>query len=94
MTLVGFCSVLLGGCPIRQTILASQGDTDAGITVLGLIAGAAFAHNFGLAASANGVPANGKIAAVIGLISILILAAGVIANQKSIKLNKGAKSNV
>lgn len=94
MTLVGLCSVLLGGCPIRQTILASQGDTDAGITVLGLIAGAAFAHNFGLAASANGVPANGKIAAVIGLISILILAAGVIANQKSIKLNKGAKSNV
>lgn len=94
MTLVGLCSVLLGGCPIRQTILASQGDTDAGITVLGLIAGAAFAHNFGLAASAKGVPANGKIAAVIGLVSILILAAGVIANQKSIKLNKGAKSNV
>lgn len=94
MTLVGLCSVLLGGCPIRQTILASQGDTDAGITVLGLIAGAAFAHNFGLAASANGVPANGKIAAVIGLVSMLILATGVISNQKSIKLNKGAKSNV
>ena len=35
--------------------------------VLGLIVGAAFAHNFGLASSAEGPTANGKIAVVIGL---------------------------
>lgn len=33
----------------------------------GLIVGAAFAHNFGLASSAEGPTANGKIAVVIGL---------------------------
>ena len=37
------------------------------MTVLGLIVGAAFAHNFGLASSAEGPTANGKIAVVIGL---------------------------
>ena len=34
---------------------------------LGLIVGAAFAHNFGLASSAEGPTANGKIAVVIDL---------------------------
>ena len=47
MTLVGICSCLLGGCPIRQTILSGEGDKDAAVVVLGLIVGAAFAHNFG-----------------------------------------------
>src|SRR5699024_6585877 len=65
MTLVGLCSAFLGGCPIRQSILASQGDSDAAVTVFGLIVGAAFAHNFGLAASGDGVPTNGKIAVII-----------------------------
>ena len=51
MVLTGICSVLLGGCPVRQTILASEGDTRYGITVLGITVGAAFAHNFGLASS-------------------------------------------
>ena len=74
LMLVGFTGTLLGGCPIRQTILAGEGDQDAGITVLGLIVGAAFAHNFGLAASGTGVPANGQIALAIGIIVTLIIA--------------------
>lgn len=74
MTMVGLCAVLLGGCPIRQTILASQGDGDAGITVIGLIAGAAFAHNFGLASSAQGTTLNGRIAVIIGIIAVLAIA--------------------
>ena len=74
MVLVGLTSVLLGGCPIRQTVLASQGDTDAGITVFGLIVGAAFAHNFGLASSGKGPTPNGKIAVIIGIIFVLFLA--------------------
>lgn len=96
MTLVGLTSVLLGGCPIRQTILASQGDTDAGITVLGLIVGAAFAHNFGMAASGEGVPLNGKIGAIIGIIVALVIAYSVVAEnkKKSENSSKGVSANV
>ncbi len=97
MSLVGLCSVLLGGCPIRQTILSSQGDTDAGITVFGLMVGAAFAHNFGLAASAKGVPTNGKIAVIIGIVFVLCLAYGVLATTKSktsSTVSKGVNANV
>ncbi|MCI5674577.1 MAG: YedE-related selenium metabolism membrane protein [Ezakiella sp.] len=75
MVLVGLCSVLLGGCPIRQTILSGEGDNDAAITVFGLIIGAAFCHNFGLAASGDGVPVNGMIAVGIGLVVALVIAA-------------------
>ncbi len=66
MALVGLGSVLIGGCPLRQVIMAGEGNTDAGVSVLGMLTGAAVAHNFGIAASADGVPINGKIAVVIG----------------------------
>ena len=85
MTLVGLSSVLLGGCPIRQTILVSQGDTDAGVTIFGLIFGAAFAHNFGLASSGAGPTSNGKFAVIIGFIFILIIAYGVLMNNKKVQ---------
>lgn len=96
MTLVGLCSVLLGGCPIRQTILAAQGDSDAGITVFGLIMGAAFAHNFGLAASGDGVPTNGKIAVIIGLIAVSVIAYAIVAGRTKAKakVDKGVAEGV
>ncbi len=68
MVLAGLTATLLGGCPLRQTILASEGDTDAGITILGLIVGAAFAHNFLLASSPKGPGEFGPLAVIIGLI--------------------------
>lgn len=49
---VGFAGVLAGGCPLRQMILAGQGSADAAVTFLGMLVGAAFAHNFGLAGAA------------------------------------------
>ena len=61
MMLVGLCSVLLGGCPFKQVVLAGSGNSDSAVTVLGMTGGAAFAHNFDLASSAAGVTANGKI---------------------------------
>lgn len=67
MYLVGFGCVLLGGCPLRQLVLAGEGNTDSAVTVVGLMVGAAFAHNFGLASSGNGPTANGKIAVIIGI---------------------------
>lgn len=68
MSLVGWASVLLGGCPLRQLILSAEGNSDSVITVIGLISGAAFAHNFGLASSIKGPTVNGMIAVVIGLV--------------------------
>ncbi len=73
MYLAGTASTLLGGCPIRQLIAASEGNTDCVITVIGLIAGAAFAHNFGLAASPKGVPVAGQAATIIGLVVVLAI---------------------
>ena len=65
MAIVGWGSVLLGGCPLRQLILSGEGNTDSVISVMGMLVGAAFAHNFGLASSGAGVTANGKVAALI-----------------------------
>ena len=73
MSLVGLGSVLLGGCPLRQLISAGGGSADAVMTVFGMIAGAATAHNLGLAASPKGVPFGGKAAVVLGLVVCAIV---------------------
>ncbi len=65
MFIVGFAAVLLGGCPLRQLVLAGTGSTDSAITVIGMFSGAALAHNFGLAAAAASA-AKGEVAAVAG----------------------------
>ena len=74
MALAGFGCVLLGGCPLRQLVLAGEGNTDSAITVFGLMIGAAIAHNFGLASSGEGPTANGKIAVIIGLVVVAVIA--------------------
>lgn len=73
MALAGTAATMLGGCPLRQIIAASEGNTDCAITIIGFIAGAAFAHNFGLAASPKGVPLVGQYATVIGLAVVLAI---------------------
>lgn len=74
MALVGFSAVLLGGCPLRQVILAGSGNADSGVTTLGMLAGAAFAHNFKLASSADGPTVNGQIAVIICLLVVCAIA--------------------
>lgn len=88
MYAVGFAAVLAGGCPLRQLILAGQGSSDSAVTVIGMFAGAALAHNLGLAASgtalnaetqeivAGAVPVNGKAAVVICIIVCFVIAFG------------------
>jgi hypothetical protein len=71
--LVGQSAVLLGGCPLRQLVLGSEGDMDAAMSVLGMIFGAAFAHNLMLAASAKGVPLFGEVAAVVGIVVVSLI---------------------
>lgn len=73
LAIVGLGSTLLGGCPLRQTVLAGEGDTDAAMVFLGLLVGAAFAHNFGLAASPAGVTAVGQAGAITAALFLLVV---------------------
>jgi len=73
MLLAGASATLLGGCPLRQLIAASEGNTDCVITIIGFIAGAAFAHNFGLAASAKGVSFAGQTATLVGILIVFTI---------------------
>ncbi len=74
MLLAGYGCTLLGGCPLRQLVLTGEGNTDSAVTVLGFLAGAAFCHNFSLASSANGPTANGKIAVIVCLVIVTVVA--------------------
>lgn len=71
---VGFAATLLGGCPLRQLVLAGSGSSDSAITVLGLMVGAAFCHNFGWASSADGTTFAGQIACVVCLVVLFAIA--------------------
>ena len=61
LLLCGLAAVLAGGCPLRQMILAGEGNLDAAVTVLGMVAGAAIAHTYLLAAVPDSVDAAGAI---------------------------------
>ena len=73
MLLVGFACVLLGGCPLRQLVMSGEGNADSAVTVLGLMVGAAFCHNFGLASSGEGPTPAGKIAVILGIIVVALI---------------------
>ena len=84
MALAGWGSILLGGCPLRQLILAGEGIGDSAVTVLGMVVGAAVAHNFGLAGGADsisesgayvvgGIGTNGMIAVALGFAVLAII---------------------
>jgi len=79
MAAVGLGSVLLGGCPMRQLILSGEGNTDSTVAVLGMFVGAAFCHNFGLASSGAGTTPAGRVACVLTLVVMVIIA---VANSK------------
>ena len=73
MVLAGLAFALAGGCPGRQLFLAGEGDGDAAVFVLGMIVGAGFAHNFGLASSPRGIGPHGMAAVVIGMLVCLFI---------------------
>lgn len=74
MALVGICAILLGGCPLRQLILAGSGDGDGTLAFLGMLIGGALAHNLGTAASPAGVTTAGIAVLVIGFIFVFATA--------------------
>jgi len=84
LLLAGFASVLLGGCPLRQLVMAGSGNADSAVTVLGFLTGVALAYNFNLASTVSGPTVGGKIAFVACLIFVSVIAA---ANVKKISGN-------
>ncbi|MBN2796334.1 MAG: YedE-related selenium metabolism membrane protein [Clostridia bacterium] len=72
MLVAGWGSVLLGGCPLRQLILSSEGNVDSSVTIMGLMMGAGLAHNLGLVgASERVVPALCVLAIFLLFVSII-----------------------
>ncbi len=84
MVLVGWGSVLLGGCPLRQLILSGEGNTDSAVTVTGYIVGAALAHNLGLASSGTGIGAGPVAIAVVA--GFVVLAVISVANMQKLEV--------
>jgi YedE family putative selenium metabolism protein len=76
MVLAGLSFTLAGGCPGRQVFLSGEGDADAAVFVLGMLTGAAVAHNFVMVGNAAMAP----VAAVGGLIVVVII--GVVGREK------------
>ena len=97
MYVVGFAAVLAGGCPLRQLILAGQGSSDSAVTFLGMLLGAAFAHNFNLVGSAakaatatdaavpGGPAVPGKIAVIVCIVLLFVIAATNLRRKKAAK---------
>lgn len=74
MAMVGFASVLAGGCPFRQLVLAGEGATDAALVVLGMVVGGGVVHQWGIASTSAGPTPHGKAAVLLGLIFCLAVA--------------------
>lgn len=83
MALSGLAFSLSGGCPGRQLILSGEGDTDAGVFVLGMMFGAAVSHNFAMASSAKGIGEFGAWGVITGLAFCLIIAYAMTMKRKT-----------
>ncbi|GAB4289567.1 MAG: YedE family putative selenium transporter [Coriobacteriia bacterium] len=81
MVLVGLTAVLMGGCPLRQVVMASEGDLDATSSVAGMLVGAVVAH----AASIASTPAGPASAAwlALGIMAVVTLGIGFLRTQKA-----------
>src|SRR6185369_8268195 len=72
MGLVGWISVMIGGCPFRQLIKAGEGDADAGLVVIGMFIGGALAQSWGIASTAAGVSLYGKVSILLGFVFVAL----------------------
>lgn len=79
MVLVGLTGVLAGGCPVRQVVLAGEGNGDAMITAAGILAGGCLAHTFLAVSTLSGPTPAGRTAVLIGLGACAAYAAWVVA---------------
>jgi YedE family putative selenium metabolism protein len=82
MSIVGWGCCLLGGCPLRQLVLAGEGNTDSAVTVFGMILGGALAHTMGIASSGTGTGKNGPTATIICLVILAVVSITNIRKEK------------
>jgi len=80
LALTGFGSVLVKGCPLRQLIVAGEGDTDGAVTVFGMLVGAALVQNWNLAGNSAGTPPAAQMAVVVGF--LILLAIGLVNRRR------------
>lgn len=73
MLLAGLAFTLAGGCSARQLVLSGEGDSGAGLFVLGMFTGAAFSQNFQMIIKPNEFVATGPIAVVLGIFFCIII---------------------
>lgn len=73
MALTGFGSILVKGCPLRQLVVAGEGDTDAAVTVFGMLVGAALVQNWDMGGNSAGTPPAARMAVVAGLMILLAI---------------------
>ena len=72
MVVAGLTAIMMGGCPFRQVIMSGEGDADATMAVVGMIAGAGFAHWQGLTSSPAGLAPNAWLA--LGVMAVVLAA--------------------
>src|SRR5262245_17041555 len=77
LALLGLTGALAGGCPVRQMVMAGEGNADAFVTVCGLVVGGALAHTWAIVspaaalAVAGGATPAGRVTVVAGLVVAL-----------------------
>jgi uncharacterized membrane protein YjfL (UPF0719 family) len=81
MTVATFAAMLLGGCPFRQVIMGSEGDSDSTMAVAGMLVGAGFMHWASLASSAKGLAPNAWLA--MGVMAVILVAVALFGARKT-----------
>jgi hypothetical protein len=81
MAVAGLAAVMLGGCPFRQVIMSGEGDADAFAAVLGMMAGALFAHWYGIASSPKGLSQYGWPA--LAVMAVVLVAIALVKRERT-----------
>ena len=83
MVLVGLTGVLAGGCPVRQVVLAGEGNGDAMMCAIGILTGCGLAHSFKMVSTGAGSTPAGQVGVVIGLVVCLAYAVWVVLEART-----------
>lgn len=86
--LVGIAATLAGGCPLRQLIMAGEGNMDALACVIGMLVGAGVAHGINGAGAPVGLAVNGQIIVSVGIVITCLI--GMFFREKIMSVSKGA----
>ncbi len=70
--LVGLAGALAGGCPVRQMVMAGEGNGDALVAVAGIASGGALAHSLGVVSSPQGTTPAGRWFVAVALPLVLL----------------------